>query len=124
MRKNKVINPYVFPGIKSFLLPKSFITKHLRMHPDDLMKIIAKETSVSVSEISSPIRTKQLIIARHIFCGILKDDYNFTYTHIAKLISRDHTTIIHAVKQYRNRKYLEQSFLQYVELIREKIQNS
>lgn len=121
MRKKKMISPYVFPGIRRGHLPDDIGDRSLSISPDEIMEIVAKETFVSVSDILSESRKSEVIIARHIFCGILKLEFNYSYVYIGELVKRDHTTIINAVKNYKSRKNLEENFRDKVQQVKLKI---
>ena len=110
MKKKKFISPYAYPGIKRITLPSNFNQKQLTISPQEVLEIVAQETFVNVNDILSTSRKSDIIVARHIFCGILKKHYGYSFTYIGEMIKRDHTTVMSAVKNYLNRKELEEDF--------------
>lgn len=124
MSKNNKISPYAFPGIKRESLPGNFNTRQLSISPREVLEMVAKETFVTVEDILSDSRKGEIIVARHILCGVLKKNYNCTYTYIAEMLNRDHTTIISAVKNYLNRKEREDDFKDKANRILENINSN
>jgi chromosomal replication initiator protein len=110
MKKKKLISPYAFPGIKRTSLPLNFNHRQLALNPKEVLEIVSKETYVTVEDILSQSRKGEVIVARHIFCGILKRTYNYSFTFIGEILHRDHTTIMSAVKNFSNRKEREDDF--------------
>lgn len=121
MTKRKMISPYVYPGIKKCFLPKKFLSRQSVMRPEDILEIISKETFISIDDILGRTRKFDAIVARHIFCGVLKNEYKYSLTFIGNILSRDHTTIINAVRQYMYRKHSEEHFQRVVENVLETI---
>lgn len=110
MKKKKLISPYAFPGIKRTSLPPNFNHRQLALTPTEVLEIVSKETYVTVEDILSQSRKGEVIVARHIFCGILKRTYNYSFTFIGEMLRRDHTTIMSAVKNFSSRKEREDDF--------------
>jgi chromosomal replication initiator protein len=110
MTKIKMISPYVYPGIKKCFLPKKFLSRQSILSPEEVLDVISKETYVSIDDIIGKTRKSEAVIARHIFCGVLKNEYKYSLTFIGNILSRDHTTIINAVRQYMYRKHTETEF--------------
>lgn len=112
--KNEIINPYVIPGLIRDEMPES---AHDRINclrrnilsKDQLIEIIATEANVSVDMIFSLCREREYVFARNIYTKIQKI-YGKKLTHIGKDIKKDHTTIIHSLKQFDNRYALEDEY--------------
>jgi chromosomal replication initiator protein len=114
MTRRKMISPYVFPGIKRSYLPDNFNIRQQAITPKEILEIISKETNVSIEQILGKKRDEEIIIARHILCGILRHEYRYAYVYIAKMLDKDHTTIISAARQYILRNNSEERFNKYV----------
>jgi chromosomal replication initiator protein len=110
MKKKAPISPYAFPGIRRTSLPTNFNHRKLAISPKEVLEIVSKETFVSVEDILSESRKGDVIVARHILCGVLKRHYNYSFTFIGEMLDRDHTTIMSAVKNFTNRKENEEDF--------------
>lgn len=66
-------------------------------------------------------RKRNLVYKRSFLCRTLRD-MNFTYSFIGSLISKDHTTVIHALKVYdENINYID--FLEYLGELPNDIEN-
>lgn len=111
-----ILNPYVFPGLKINEKEKrkilsSSIHGHYKISKEDVLEIIAEEVGVSMSQIIKRSRRREVVNARFIFCAILKDHFGYTLERIGEEIDgRDHTSIRHAIIEYRNRVYQEDVF--------------
>ena len=116
-----MISPYVYPGIKKCLLPKKFVSRQSIITPHEILEIVSKETYISIDDILGRTRKFDAIVARHVFCGVLKSEYKYSLSFIGNILSRDHTTIINAVRQYMYRKHSETHFQRVVENVLETI---
>jgi hypothetical protein len=74
-----------------------------------ILHAIARQHGVKAEEILSPCRRKDVIRARHEICYRLRIELCFSYEKIAKLMKRDHTSVIHGVYKVRDRLLDEQS---------------
>jgi chromosomal replication initiator protein len=127
MSKKVTISPFSFPGLKLTIGDKRKIleetrTNRVKLSKEDILDIISKESGVSIGEIVSKSRKKEVVNARFIFCSILKDHYGYSLVHIGELIGgRDHTTIINAIDQHKSRVKNEDSYRNLTSNIYEKI---
>jgi chromosomal replication initiator protein len=127
MSKKVTISPFSFPGLKLTIGDKRKIleetrTNRVKLSKEDILDIISKESGVSIGEIVSKSRKKEVVNARFIFCSILKDHYDYSLVHIGELIGgRDHTTIINAIDQHKSRVKNEDSYRNLTSNIYEKI---
>lgn len=122
-----ILNPYVFPGLKINEKEKrkilsSSIHNHYKISKEDVLEIISQEVGVTMSQIVKRTRTKEVVDARFIFCAILKDHFGYTLQRIGdEMDGRDHTSIRHAIIEYRNRVYQEERFRNLVNNIYNRI---
>ena len=65
-----------------------------------LLNRIERAIGVTFDEICSTTRKANVVTARHTFCWYLRTKHGsiFTLDYIGKLINRDHTSVIHAVR--------------------------
>ena len=118
------INPYVFPGIKQEFIPLNLRSKiRINASMDIILQIVADNCNLTTEEILSKTRKGPVADARHIFCGIAKMEYGHKVTTLGKFLKRDHTTAIHAVKNYNNRTRYQVGYKEFVDSIIEKINN-
>ncbi len=111
-----MVNPYVFPGLKvtesekKNILSDAIHTRY-KITKEDLLEIISQETGITMTDIMSRSREREIINARFMYCAILKKNFGYTLTSIGKLLDyRDHTSIRHAIMQFNNRIHTEESF--------------
>ena len=64
---------------------------------------VAKQHGVKAEEILSPSRRREVIKARHEVCYRRRIELCFSYSKIAKLMKRDHTSVLHGVYKTRER---------------------
>jgi len=61
----------------------------------DITKIVCETMHVSSDELVSIKRERHMVDARRIFVNMLIEEEKFTYSHMAKLLNRNHATAIH-----------------------------
>lgn len=100
------INPYVYPGLKFDFIPSlKKRDKRKNVTIDSIIKIVAENCEVTVEDILSRKRHQPIVEARHILCGILRNEFEKSYMDISRVVNRkEHTSSIHSVRYY-NRKY-------------------
>lgn len=62
----------------------------------------ADEFGVTVADILSPSRKKNFVIARRKIAWTLYKRGTFSLNQIGRLMNRDHTTILHSIRAYKN----------------------
>ena len=120
------ISPYLFPGLKLDQKNKQQIkndSKLLRykVTKEEILEIIANECGITVSQILDKTRKKEVVNGRFIFCGIMNDYFNYTLKRIGDVVGRDHTTVIHAIKKFKDRIRNEDYFRDLVREVYNKI---
>jgi chromosomal replication initiator protein len=77
-------------------------TKRLRIKvsPADVLKTVANHYHVKQSSLKGSSRLKSLVTARHVAMYLLKKELSMPLTEIGRwFASRDHTSVLHAVKK-------------------------
>jgi chromosomal replication initiation ATPase DnaA len=71
--------------------------------PQIMMQIlvaVAEYLDISIADIKSESRSKQLVYARHLFCYLCKKHTDKSLPEIGRRIgNRDHSTVLHAVRK-------------------------
>ena len=62
----------------------------------------AEVVGVNPDQITSEIKTRELVLARSIFADIAYSEYLYTYSHIGRIINRDHATVMHNLEILAN----------------------
>lgn len=83
---------------REILRPKIDIREHKHQW-SDVMRCVCQVFNLTPDDIYSPIRTQQIIYARHTFNHICRTRLNMSLEAIGRIINRDHSTIIHSVRQ-------------------------
>jgi chromosomal replication initiation ATPase DnaA len=115
MDRNKdIINPYVIPGLIRKDMPEETMEKmnrlkNFQLGKEELLHIISTEAGVSAKLVFSKCRESEYVFCRNIYTKIQKM-YGKKLTEIGKDIDKDHTTIIHSLRQFDNRYTLEESY--------------
>jgi chromosomal replication initiator protein len=121
------ISPYSFPGLKlSQKENESFknLQRSLRykITKDEILQIVANECSISVADIVDKTRKIEVVNGRFMFCGIMKEYFGYSLKKIGEFVgNRDHTTIMHSIKEYKNRYQNEERYRFLVNNVYEKI---
>ena len=66
----------------------------------------ARARKIPAGNIFLKSRKKESVWPRHDFWAHLKDDHGYSYSEIARLFDMDHTTVMHGVKNARERQFL------------------
>ena len=89
---------------------EDFITKQQiqKLNPEAMIKNIAKYFRVSVTELKSKNRKKELVLARNIAIYLIKEHTSLSLSEIGKYFSnRDHATILYSYNKIRSLQSLD-----------------
>jgi chromosomal replication initiator protein len=67
--------------------------------PQALMTAVARYFEVDVEELRGKSRHKQVVVPRQIAMYLLREDAHLSTPEVGRLLHRDHTTVLHALKQ-------------------------
>lgn len=63
---------------------------------------IEQETGVTFEQMCGTSRKREIVYARHYTMYLIKERLKWAWVHIGKLFNKDHSTVIHAVKNVEN----------------------
>lgn len=90
---NKERSPYVQPGLIRKVNP--FLTEKM------VFDLVLKELDITKEDLVSKCRKRELVDARKLLSYILKNKFRKKLKYIGKeLGGRDHTTIVHSIKEF------------------------
>lgn len=89
-----MINYFSAPGIR--LEQKKWVKVKKTVVPDTSIAAFCIRAEVSIKDLQSKSRKREIYTIRQIFA--LKHSESYTLKAIAKVLNRDHTSIIHAIK--------------------------
>jgi chromosomal replication initiator protein len=103
--KQVLISPYVFPGLKLNGLSKKkypFLKKAVvTITREEIVDIVLKGCEVTLEQLVSRCRERDIVDARKITCKVLKTKFNYSLKSIGDFIGgRDHTTVIHSITEF------------------------
>lgn len=84
---------------------KSLTTSASGVMETEIMKALSHVLGVSERDIRSKRRYRVLVDARHMYCAIMRRVSLLSLKDIGRTLSRDHSTIIHALKEHSNKIY-------------------
>ena len=124
--KQDYISPYAFPGLKLSGLSKKkfpFLKKVVvKMTREEIVDIILKGCDVTLEQLVSKCRERDIVDARKITCKILKTKFNYSLKSIGDFIgNRDHTTVIHSITEFNSLYGNNESFKAKADSILDKI---
>ena len=61
-----------------------------------VLQVICEVGAMTPARILGRMRDGDTIMMRHLYCYVLRKQFNFTFKEIGKKMGRDHSTIIHA----------------------------
>jgi chromosomal replication initiation ATPase DnaA len=67
-----------------------------------VMHIVCNINAMTVNDFTINSRKRELTEARFHFAAVLLIHFNYTYKKVGTLLGRDHSTIIHSMKQHLN----------------------
>ena len=98
------MNYFACPGISRTPIVNTTLSKRTRISKHEVIAIVAKLCNVTPEDIKSNIRTYDVVEARHIACGVLRDEFDYSLKCIGDAIgNKHHTTVIHSIRTYRDR---------------------
>ncbi len=68
---------------------------------DKIIKTVAQCNGLSVEELLGKRRQQRFVEAREMLYAILYFSYDYRLTQIADLMGKNHTTVYHALEQYK-----------------------
>ncbi|HQW36986.1 MAG TPA: chromosomal replication initiator protein DnaA [Thermoflexales bacterium] len=100
----------------------NLVGKRAHITPSQVVETVAKYFNVSVSEIVSPSRSKELVQPRQIAMYLVRQETDSSLPEIGALLGgRDHTTVIHGVDRVKDRLETEDQLRRDVMSIREMV---
>ena len=103
------ISPYIIPGLTRVEGLKEELFTHFSVKPSEVLQIIANNLNVTVDDVLSLSRKREVVKSRQIFSGIMREQYKHTLTFIGGYLKKDHTTIIHSVEAYNQDKMADEA---------------
>lgn len=68
----------------------------------NLLDLISEACNVPITKITGKDRSRPVVIARHLYCYIMREYYKSSLLTIARSINKDHTTVIYCLRQIQD----------------------
>lgn len=78
------------------------------------MTMICNVYNVELDDVRSKSRQRYLFYVRVIMAGVLRSEYNLTFTEIGRLLNRDHTTITYYKAMYDDLAHYDYTFKEMI----------
>jgi chromosomal replication initiator protein len=89
--------------------------------PKKIIELVSQKYGVSVADITSPKRDKDIVFPRQIAMFLLREDLGISFPKVATLLGRkDHTTAIHSVEKIARELSLDPSLKSEISELRER----
>ncbi len=92
---------------------------YIQNSPQKILNSVAQVYSLSRDQILSKSRQKDIAEARQVAMFLLKEQLELSYPAVAKVFSRDHSTVIHAHKKITTNLSKDQKLTQKIEFIKQ-----
>ncbi len=106
------------------IIEKSIQTLSKRVTDGQILKSVAEFFNISLEDLVSHNRRKEVVEPRQIAMYLLRDMSEFSYPYIGEKMGRDHTTAIHSYEKINNEINRNSNLNQKVILIKEMIYKS
>ena len=81
--------------------------------------MICNVYNVELDDVRSKSRQRYLFYVRVIMAGVLRSEYNLTFTEIGRLLNRDHTTITYYKAMYDDLAHYDYTFKEMITSIKD-----
>lgn len=96
--------------------------RHVNITPSQVIETVAAYYNISVAEMVSPSRNKELVQPRQVAMYLLRQETDASLPEIGALLGgRDHTTVLHGVERIRMRLEVEEQLRRDIMHIRERL---
>ncbi len=96
--------------------------RHINVSPTQVVEIVAEYYKLTVQEMTSPARNKELVLPRQVAMYLLRQETDASLPEIGALLGgRDHTTVIHGVERIKERLETDDQLRRDLMYIRERL---
>ncbi len=67
--------------------------------PASILTAVARYFGVKTDDLKGKARNKQIVVPRHLAMYLLREDAHLSTPEVGRLLNRDHTTVLHGMKQ-------------------------
>ncbi len=114
------VNYYAIPGIK----PMYRNIKAAVVDKDVIINVVCQHFDKSLEKIKNKNRFGEVVLARRMLMFFLFKYTGMSKSEIARMIKRDHTTVVAGLRSFQDRIDTEEPIRETIDVIRQKIVNS
>ena len=92
------MNYWIAPDV----LGESYSTKINDSKIEELIKYVSRENNITIFELTSKTRKREVVTCRHEISYILHKVYKVNSSKVGSLFNRDHSTVLHSCKTVSN----------------------
>jgi len=121
----QIISPYTYPGIRRVDLPIGYTPSQdpTLVTQKIILDSIEEVFNLNYEQIASTTRSNLYVTARIFYCHLMRKHLNWSLKEIAKSLNRDHTTVIHSLRNYQDYLLNEEVFQSTNKAIEEAVLN-
>ena len=67
--------------------------------PSSILLAVARYFGVTADDLKGKARNKEIVVPRHIAMYLLREDAHLSTPEVGRLLNRDHTTVLHGMRQ-------------------------
>lgn len=97
-----MVHPYLYVGLNPNTKARIISNKKMIVNTDMVLKIISEERSISIEELTSRSRLRDIVEGRQLFSYILRERFGYPYAKIGHLLRRNHATILYGNKVHQS----------------------
>lgn len=98
------------------------LSKHHTISPEKLLKIVTQFFNITIQDILSPKRSRDLVLPRQIAMYLMRSELSMSYPQIGRFLNgKDHTTVMHGYNLINREIARNDSLREQVNLIKEKM---
>lgn len=99
----KRVSPYVYPGLNHTSQLRIKSDSSVMITPEEILEIISRNCNVTIEDIMSKTRVREIAEARQLFCYVIREKFGYPLSKVGRLVNRDHATAIHSIKAHKDR---------------------
>jgi len=92
----------MYVGLNPNTKARIISNKKIIVNTDMVLKIISEERSISIEELTSRSRIREVVECRQLFSHILRERFGYPYSKIGRLLGRNHATILYGNKVHES----------------------
>lgn len=117
------MSPYVMPGLRGAKIPVNVFKPMRGCSTEEIVNVVCEELGTTPEAVRGSRRNRQIVEARQIISFIMVKKVRCTLVYVGQeaLGGRDHTTVIHSLRNFENLYETEEGYRDMVNRILNKL---